>query len=174
VYSAVCTRWPWFISVDCGRSPSSVTVAFSPQANDTDRGRIPAGGEDIAWSVQRNPTVVNVKVSGTEPLRFHSKYLLSYAHEAVRTPFRTHYFSEHQVAPANEPGTSGSVVRNSDHQATDELRILRGDEKQLISGMVSPGLFRRVALVRTDVSEEPGASFIRVTKIGASCSLCCS
>jgi hypothetical protein len=27
-------------------------------------------------------------------------------------------------------------------------------------------LLRRVALVRTDVSEEPGASFIRVTKIG--------
>jgi hypothetical protein len=67
--------------------------------------------------------------------------------------------------------------------------------------MVSSGLLRRVALVRTDVSEEPGASFIRVTKIGeqhklqlatdvrceeipicissqrtsvASCSLCCS
>jgi hypothetical protein len=32
--------------------------------------------------------------------------------------------------------------------------------------MVSSGLLRRVALVRTDV-EEPGASFIRVTKIGA-------
>jgi hypothetical protein len=32
--------------------------------------------------------------------------------------------------------------------------------------MVSSGLLRRVALVRTDVSEEPGASFIRVT-IGA-------
>jgi hypothetical protein len=28
-------------------------------------------------------------------------------------------------------------------------------------------LLRRVAVVRTDVSEEPGASFIRVTKIGA-------
>jgi hypothetical protein len=32
--------------------------------------------------------------------------------------------------------------------------------------MVSSGLLRRVALVKTDVSEEPGASFIRVTKIG--------
>jgi hypothetical protein len=32
--------------------------------------------------------------------------------------------------------------------------------------MVSSGLLRRVAFVRTDVSEEPGASFIRVAKIG--------
>jgi hypothetical protein len=32
--------------------------------------------------------------------------------------------------------------------------------------MVSSGLLRRVALVRIDVSEEPGASFIRVTKVG--------
>jgi hypothetical protein len=32
--------------------------------------------------------------------------------------------------------------------------------------MVSSGLLRRVALVGTDVSEEPGASFTRVTKIG--------
>jgi hypothetical protein len=32
--------------------------------------------------------------------------------------------------------------------------------------MVSSGLLRRVAHVRTDVSEDPGASYIRVTNIG--------
>jgi hypothetical protein len=33
--------------------------------------------------------------------------------------------------------------------------------------MASSGMLRRVALVRTDVSEERSASFIRVTRIGA-------
>jgi hypothetical protein len=32
--------------------------------------------------------------------------------------------------------------------------------------MVFSGMLRRVALVRTHVSEEPGATFIRVTRIG--------
>jgi hypothetical protein len=32
--------------------------------------------------------------------------------------------------------------------------------------MVSSGVLRRVALVRTDVSEELSASFIKVTRIG--------
>jgi hypothetical protein len=31
---------------------------------------------------------------------------------------------------------------------------------------MSSGMLRRVALARTDVSEEPRATFIRVTKIG--------
>jgi hypothetical protein len=31
------------------------------------------------------------------------------------------------------------------------------------------GLLRRVTLVRTDISEVPGASFIRMTRIGGSC-----
>jgi hypothetical protein len=34
------------------------------------------------------------------------------------------------------------------------------------STQVSSGMLRRVALVRTDVSEEPSAFFIRVTRIG--------
>jgi hypothetical protein len=32
--------------------------------------------------------------------------------------------------------------------------------------MASSGMLRRVALVRADVSEEPSASFIKVTRIG--------
>jgi hypothetical protein len=39
-------------------------------------------------------------------------------------------------------------------------------ERDMDRRMVSSGLLSRVVLVRTDVSEEPGASFIRVTKIG--------
>jgi hypothetical protein len=40
------------------------------------------------------------------------------------------------------------------------------DTEMFCGRTVSSGLLRRVAHVRTDVSEEPAASFIRVTKIG--------
>jgi hypothetical protein len=40
--------------------------------------------------------------------------------------------------------------------------------------MTSFGMLRRVAFVRTDVSEELSASFIRVTKIGGISSQCAS
>jgi hypothetical protein len=40
---------------------------------------------------------------------------LNCIHEAEWTPFQTHYFSENLVAQGIEPGTSGSVARNSDH-----------------------------------------------------------
>jgi hypothetical protein len=40
--------------------------------------------------------------------------LLSYPHEADWTSFQIHYFPEKVIAPAIEPGTSGTVVRNSD------------------------------------------------------------
>jgi hypothetical protein len=36
---------------------------------------------------------------------------------------------------------------------------------QSLRGMVSSGMLHRVALVRTDVLEEPSTSFIRVTRI---------
>jgi hypothetical protein len=44
-------------------------------------------------------------------------------------------------------------------------RCITGYRLHLDRRMVSSGLLRRVALVKTDISEEPGASFIRVTKI---------
>jgi hypothetical protein len=39
-------------------------------------------------------------------------------------------------------------------------------KQKLLLRMVSSEMLRRVALVRTDVSEEPSSSFIRATRIG--------
>jgi hypothetical protein len=38
---------------------------------------------------------------------FLFNWLLSYPHEAVWTPLKTHCFSENVLAPGIEPGTSG-------------------------------------------------------------------
>jgi hypothetical protein len=40
------------------------------------------------------------------------------------TPFQTHFFSENLVAPRIEPGTSGSVARNSDHYTTETVMYI--------------------------------------------------
>jgi hypothetical protein len=59
-----------------------------------------------------------------------------------------------------------SFLRNEEKRVKI-IKIKTGDGKVCTKRrMVSSGLLRRVALVRTDVSEEPGASFMRVTKIG--------
>jgi hypothetical protein len=53
--------------------------------------------------------------------KIKKKMLLSYTHEAECTPFQTHYFSENLVVPGIDPGTSGSVARNSDHYITEAV-----------------------------------------------------
>jgi hypothetical protein len=54
---------------------------------------------------------------------FSFKQLLNYPREAEWTPFQTYYFSENLVAPGIEPGTSGSVARNSDHKTTEAVGL---------------------------------------------------
>jgi hypothetical protein len=51
---------------------------------------------------------------------------------------------------------------NEDGSTLWDLRFSR----RWLWRMVSSAMLRRVTLVKTDVSEEPGASFIRVTRIG--------
>jgi hypothetical protein len=46
------------------------------------------------------------------------------------------------------------------------MKLMRIKQTLVSRRMVSSEMLRRVALVRTDVSEELSASFIRVTRIG--------
>jgi hypothetical protein len=70
--------------------------------------------EAVAWSAQRIFTAI-FSVFWTGAATFSSKQLLNCTIEAEWTPFQTHYFSEKLVMLGIEPGTSGSVARNSDH-----------------------------------------------------------
>jgi hypothetical protein len=56
-----------------------------------------------------------VSLGETGSVTFSFKELLNYPHDAEWTTFQTHYFSENLIAPGIEPGTSGSVARNSGH-----------------------------------------------------------
>jgi hypothetical protein len=51
-----------------------------------------------------------------------------------------------------------------DHQGIQAVTLVDIQVNYSISRMASSGMLLRVALVRTDVSEEPSASFIRVTR----------
>jgi hypothetical protein len=96
------------------------SVAFTPQANNIDRAAGATseasanvcGLRDITWSAQRVRTVVNLGFLNRSRY-FSSKQFLGYPHEAERTPFQTHYFSENLIASGMEPGTSGSTANNT-------------------------------------------------------------
>jgi hypothetical protein len=62
------------------------------------------------------PTAVNLGYLDPEPLLFHSGSSFVILNEAEWTSFQTRYFFENLVERGIEPGTSGSVARNSDHR----------------------------------------------------------
>jgi hypothetical protein len=55
------------------------------------------------------------RFSRPEPLLFHSSSSSIVLTRLEWTPFQTPYFLENLVGPEIEPGTFGSVARNSDH-----------------------------------------------------------
>jgi hypothetical protein len=89
-----------------------------------------------------------------------------YRHAAFHMLLSTAAFCIHVYAPEGISSTAHTdrvenekELRRYTHTSLMRLRSLN-------RRIASSGLLCRVALVRTDVSEEPGASFIRATKIG--------
>jgi hypothetical protein len=56
-----------------------------------------------------------ISVFWTADATFSFKYLLIYSVEAEWSSLHTRYYSEKLISQGNEPGTSGTVARNSDH-----------------------------------------------------------
>jgi hypothetical protein len=88
--------------------------------------------------------------------------LTAQAHRAERKSL-----FEEQKLDGNKFVIRGEVTRRSEFSEEKEQNgkpiYSNNSNERLI--IVSSGMLRRVALVRTDVSEEPSASFIRVTRI---------
>jgi hypothetical protein len=96
------------------------------------------------------------KVRGFHGGDYEEWRLLGYKNQ-VRTSQETHYFS------ATKPNQLMLYKIWAFHGGDYKECSLLGLN---LWRMVSSGMLRRVALVRTDVSEEPRASFIGVTRIG--------
>jgi hypothetical protein len=71
--------------------------------------------EDVAWSAQRIPTAVNPGFLEPEPLLFNPSSSSVILTRLSGPRSKQHYYSENLVAPGIQPGTSGSVARNSGH-----------------------------------------------------------
>jgi hypothetical protein len=78
------------------------------------------------WRGQRNESPRPLIFGFLDRSRYFSfKQLLSYPHEAEWTPYQIHYFSENLVELGIEPGTSGIVARNSDHETTELVSTVK-------------------------------------------------
>jgi hypothetical protein len=79
--------------------------------------------EGVAWSAQRIPPVVNLGFPDRSPY-FFLQAASQLSSRGWVTPFQTRRFSENLEAPGIEPGASGPVSKNSDHQTTEAVRYL--------------------------------------------------
>jgi hypothetical protein len=74
------------------------------------------------WSAQWIPTTVSLGFINQSCDCFF-QVALSYLPEAEWILSRTHYFTENIVALGIKSGTTGSVVRDSDHQTTEAVMV---------------------------------------------------
>jgi hypothetical protein len=78
--NSICLSLQWSVSYSHHKLKKLNSVAFSPQANYTDRATAACRRswfqllriKGVAWSAQRIPTAVNFRFSRPEPLLFHS------------------------------------------------------------------------------------------------------